>query len=426
MSSRVICGDCLLVMPTLPENSVDSIITDPPYGLSFMGQNWDCGVPNVPFWQAALRVAKPGAILMAFGGTRTEHRLTCYIEDAGWEIRDKICWLYGSGFPKSLDISKGLDMRAGFWRGRAGELESNNGSMSGGNYERTSKGEPITPEAKLWRGYGTGLKPAWEPIIVAQKPLDGSFLDNALKWGVAGYDVEGAKIGAEAMPRQVRGKGDPRWKTAVEGMVTEEHEGRWPANLLLDEEAAALLDQQSGMSESVQSIRKRAGDGIGTGNAVINFIGFPSGYDEVGGFNDFGGASRFFYTAKASVGEKNEGLDDMEEVAAGAMEGNHDGSLSGHIVMAKNYHPTVKPVDLMRYLCKLTRTPTGGLVLDPFLGSGTTGIAAFLEHRDFIDIEIDKGYAEIARKRIDDIIGPLFTESLFAESEEPFNEELFP
>jgi len=399
--TTIYCGDCLSVMPSLPENSVDSVICDPPYGLDFMGKSWDHGVPGVEFWQAALRVAKPGCILLAFGGTRTVHRLACAIEDAGWEMRDSIgvphrsgdwgdcpwmlAWIYGSGFPKSLDISKAIDKAAGAEREVVGV---NQNAKSGAGYQAEYVGgkverdgdvmltAPSTPAAHLWQGWGTALKPAWEPIIVAMKPLEGTYAENAQKWGVAGLNIDGGRIAGE-----VPSVPEPSGKTGtIYGfangvgrngeMSVPSPLGRWPANLILDEEAARLL----------------------------------------------GEPSRFFYTAKASSSERNAGLegDTEDSMKWNGSEGHKgigdfypDGTPRPKTAYV-NSHPTVKPVSLMRYLCKLTRTPTGGVVLDPFMGSGTTGIACILEHRDFIGIEIDENYAEIARKRIADMTGPLF------------------
>lgn len=213
MTIKLYTGDCLDIMPQLDADSIDTIITDPPYGLSFMGKDWDHGVPGVPFWKAALRVAKPGAIMLAFGGTRTFHRLTCAIEDAGWIIRDCVMWVYGSGFPKSANISKMIDKAAGAERVVVGNKLSLPGyhlsghdaggetfghGLSSSTPETRAKSAnitaPATPEAQTWHGYGTALKPAWEPIIVAMKPLDGSFANNALTHGVAGLWVDGGRI----------------------------------------------------------------------------------------------------------------------------------------------------------------------------------------------------------------------------------------
>jgi site-specific DNA-methyltransferase (adenine-specific) len=414
-------GDCLQVMPSLPENSIDSIITDPPYGLDFMGKSWDHGVPGVEFWQAALRVAKPGAILMAFGGTRTWHRLACAIEDAGWELRDTMMWLYGSGFPKSLDISKAIDKAAGAEREVVGHKTC--GYQVSISKARVAQGyrpnetcattdvnitAPATNEAKLWSGYGTALKPAWEPIIVAMKPLEGTYAENAQKWGVAGLNIDGSKIGVGDVITHGGGRqSTENWRMTKEVGTT--HQGRWPANLLLDEESARLLDEQSGVSKSTGIINRWKDGAKPFGGGA----GHP--YESVRGVADSGGASRFFYTAKASSSERNAGLEDSEakrdadRVRDDGIGGDNPRNRSNTPKL--NFHPTVKPVDLMRYLCKLTRTPTGGVVLDPFMGSGTTGIACVLEHRDFIGIEISPEYAAIADKRIADAVGPLFQEA---------------
>ena len=256
---KLIQGDCLEVMATLAENSVDTIITDPPYGLEFMGKDWDHGIPGIPFWTAALRVAKPGATLMAFGGSRTHHRLMCAIEDAGWEIRDVMMWVYGSGFPKSHDIGKAIDAtilhgasnmvamkkanRSRPGEGRTRAHSQNNGILGEGRGAKITNDNPATPAAQLWDGWGTALKPAWELIIIAQKPRDGTFANNALTWGVAGLNIDGGRVGlgGEAAPT---GSGDRRgspvyaqdeWtqKEMANGGNITSPQGRWPANLVL-------------------------------------------------------------------------------------------------------------------------------------------------------------------------------------------------
>lgn len=406
----LMCGDCREVMAAMPADSVDTIITDPPYGLSFMGKDWDQSVPGPDYWRAALRVAKPGALLLAFGGTRTFHRLTCAIEDAGWEVRDCLSWLYGSGFPKSLDIAKAIDRKrddradvlrvtafvraardaagvtnatiddafgthgmAGHWtstatqpavptweqwaklreilamgdrmdaevwrlNGRKGTpghertdrvttAAGESGSMSGGRVNVLDAGAPATEAAKTWHGWGTALKPAWEPIILAMKPLDGTFAENAQRHGVAGLAIDAGRIGTDSTRRDTGGAAV--WGQAGR-IVGGSDCGRWPANVLLDEVAAAGEEW-----------------------------------------------SRFFYCAKASRSERGEGND----------------------------HPTVKPLALMRYLCRLTKTPTGGVVLDPFAGSGSTGVAAVLEGRPFVGIELDPHNAQIAVGRLAAALG---------------------
>lgn len=324
-------GDCLDVMATLPECSVDAVVTDPPYGLSFMGKAWDHAVPGAPFWEAALRVAKPGAHLLAFGGTRTYHRLTCAIEDAGWEIRDCVMWLYGTGFPKSHNGAHG----------------------------------------------GTALKPGWEPVIVARKKLAGTVAENFAKWGTGGIDVDAGRTetrpevpgSSNIKAENARAMGNGWDRTAArraEAYRANPPTGRWPANVILDEEAGAMLDEQSGVSHAKPQRVGRKG-GCGSPRSLGNSADYIGTWPADPG----GGASRFFYCAKASRRERGDGND----------------------------HPTVKPLSLMRYLVKLF-VPVGGVVLDPFAGSGSTGIAALQEGRSFVGIERDAHNVEIARRRI--------------------------
>lgn len=368
MANRLICGDCLKV-PLRP-NHFDTLITDPPYGLGFMGKDWDAGVPGKVFWKKFLGVCKPGAFAFVFGGTRTFHRLTCAIEDAGWEIRDCMVWLYGSGFPKSLDISKAIDKTEGIWRGKAGVIKTANVAMSAPNYERTDKGEPVTGLAKQWDGHGTALKPAWEPIIIAMKPLDGTFAQNAEKWGTAGLWIDGGRIkmGEQPKPMKSSGKGQCgqayNWSnTEQNGESWEPDQGRWPANVILDEEAGAVLDEQSS------------------------------------------GVSRFFYCAKASKKERNEGLDELPDKQMYKCDDSGQsleifGATDGGRNPRKNNHPTVKPLALMEYLCKLSRPPQGGIVFDPFAGSGTTALACMNTDRQYVAIEKEREYCEITAARL--------------------------
>lgn len=239
-------GDCLDVMATMDADSVDSIVTDPPYGLSFMGKEWDHGVPGIPFWEAALRVAKPGAHLLAFGGTRTHHRLMCAIEDAGWEIRDTVMWIYAQGFPKSHDVSKAIDKAAGAER-TDGAREWSGGQRSGGishggeqvgTNARTIYDAPATPDAERWQGWGTSLKPSFEPVVVARKPLIGTVVQNVLEHGTGAINIDGCRVQYvnEAPPdlehwRKTSGG----WKnTSTAGVVPNDNsKGRWPANLIL-------------------------------------------------------------------------------------------------------------------------------------------------------------------------------------------------
>ena len=407
-------GDCLDVMPTMDADSIDSVISDPPYGLKFMGKKWDHGVPGVPFWEAAKRVMKPGAMLLAFGGTRTFHRLTCAIEDAGLEVRDCLMWLYGSGFPKSHDISKGIDKAAGAERDviktvkkchySGSDLHSNDGwsRPSHRNIDGTAKRTmditaPATPAAQEWDGYGTALKPAWEPITLAMRPLDGTFASNALKHGVAGLNIDGGRIAcAEGSPSEIRraaarrsgnapgrpGEYGPRITSRItpERYMEErpgEQNGRWPANVILDEAAAAELDAQSSESDGASRFFK-----------VITADPLDSG--------------RFWYCAKPSKAERNAGLEGMAkgDSPKSKISNPAPGRKLPQGGPQENYHPTCKPVKLLRYLALLTKTPTGGVVLDPFMGSGSTGVAAVLEGRGFIGIEKELEYFEIAKRRL--------------------------
>jgi len=402
------CGDCLEILPTLAPQSVDAIVCDPPYGLSFMGKDWDHGVPGVPFWEAALRVAKPGAMLLAFGGTRTHHRLMCAIEDAGWEIRDCLMWLYGSGFPKSMDMGKAIDKAAGAEREVVGPNEwAERGGLKRlntyGEPSRPDSTAPSTDEAKQWDGWGTALKPAWEPIIMAMKPIDGTFANNALVHGVAGINIDASRIAITDGATMARNNkpGANGWKNSSGGpnsaALHGEPQGRWPANLILDEEAAAMLDAQSGTLTSGGGNKSRKGN-TAANNCYGTYNAPPPDVREI----STGGASRFFYVAKASKRDRDEGLDEMNPRAvpmygAGIGEGINPNAPS----YDKNFHPTVKPTQLMRYLVRLV-TPQNGVVLDPFMGSGSTGKAAILEGFNFVGIEKEADFVTIAQRRIAD------------------------
>ena len=325
---------------------MDSIVTDPPYGLAFMGKRWDYDVPSVEIWEECLRVLKPGGHLLAFAGTRTQHRMAVRIEDAGFEIRDMIAWVYGSGFPKSLDVSKAIDKAAGAERSRelkfTGTIKGGalHGGKEGGNsrtWNEIQSNEPATDAARQWQGWGTALKPALEPITVARKPLIGTVAENVLAHGTGGINVDGCRVdtnGGTAKGSKPQGNGKGIYGAGLHGAceITQLDAGRWPANLIHD------------------------------------------GSDEVTGLfpvEDSDSAARFFYCAKASAEDRGPG----------------------------NHHPTVKPTDLMRYLCRLV-TPPDGVVLDPFTGSGSTGRGAVLEGFAFIGCEMDPEYLEIARTRI--------------------------
>ena len=411
-------GDCQTILPTLAAGSVDAVVTDPPYGLSFMGKAWDHGVPGVDFWRAVLARVKPGTHLLAFGGTRTFHRLACALEDAGWEIRDTIMWVYGSGFPKSLDVSKAIDKAAGAEREgtipnpyaarRPGPVAETNIPGAeygfGTNHLLTA---PATAAAAKWQGWGTALKPAWEPILVCRKPLAGTVAENVLAHGTGGINVDGCRIAVDPaiddMARHVERK--PRitqtWREGS-GFKNEHNEltgvlpsGRWPANLCHDgsEEVLAGFPHNAGDNGTHMRGKKStpgSGQGIFAGGAK----------SDANCYTDSGSAARFFYCSKASRGERNEGL-----VDPGARRKRND-TTGGKYAEApnplgSNTHPTVKPLALMRWLVRLV-TPPGGTVLDPFLGSGSTLKAAVCEGMGGIGIEIDPGYFEIARRRIEE------------------------
>ena len=408
------CGDCLAVLPTLEAGSVDAIVTDPPYGLSFMGKDWDHGVPGEHFWREALRVAKPGAHLLAFGGTRTFHRLAVAIEDAGWEIRDTVMWVYGSGFPKSLDVSKAIDKAAGKKREVVGRKWESRG---GGGLQRSMVNDdnwqspeitdaitaPATAAAALWDGWGTALKPAWEPIIVARKPLDGTVAANVLTHGTGGINIDGCRVGAESVVT-TKGQG---FRGSFGGGRNNNggaiHVGRWPANLIHDgsEEVVGLFPHVS----SGQPMGVKAG-------GRLNCYGSFAGGIPVTGYGDSGSAARFFYCAKASRSEREAGCEGLGEARGGAEQFDSrwkEGTGDMRCPRVRNPHPTVKPTALMQYLCRLV-TPPGGIVVDPFAGSGSTGKAALLEGFRFVGIELDADYCRVAKARLRHAAGdaPLF------------------
>lgn len=390
MKWKVNHGDCLEIMRKMKSDSVDSIVTDPPYGWNFMGKKWDADLPLQDIWEECLRVAKPGAHLLAFGGTRTFHRLACAIEDAGWEMRDMLMWIHGQGFPKNHDVSKKLDKMAGVEREVVGEYSWPDGlkrdtrthtTKRKGIYQDIKTDDslndrsitaPATDAAKKWEGWGTALKPAFEPICLARKPFPLTVAAQVLATGTGAINVDGCRIGKEKVTINTFDDGaKPFGDGAGHSYTSRKSQGRWPANLLFDEEAAAMLDEQSGELKS--------GDLTGqprTENKIFNSagstLGTPRYYK-----GDSGGASRFFYCAKASTEERNAGLP--------------------HGIF--NRHPTIKPLSLMRWLVHLV-TPPRGLILDPFAGSGTTGIAATQENFDFMGIEQEKEDVEIAKMRI--------------------------
>jgi DNA modification methylase len=392
---KLLEGNNLELLKTLEENSIDSIVTDPPYGLSFMGKKWDYNVPSVEFWKEVYRVLKPGGHVLSFGGTRTYHRMVVNIEDAGFEIRDQIMWVYGSGFPKSLNIGKAVDKLQG------NEREVNNAegyrvttnSMNNGLKNKCLKcdkpffsGNPcICPKPKgtsEWEGWGTALKPSVEPICMARKPLaEKTVAENVLKYGTGGINIDESRVVMSDEDIKTNTAKASKEFTGVKPFGEEEGkgsallpntQGRFPANLIHDnseEVRECFPDTKS--NDAGEMIYRR------TKSNSIN----SKGMNEIGkgvkrkGYKDNGNSSRYFksiiYQPKASKKDRGEG----------------------------NNHPTVKPINLMTYLCRLI-TPKGGIVLDPFNGSGSTGVAALLEGFNYIGMEMDSEYISISEARI--------------------------
>jgi site-specific DNA-methyltransferase (adenine-specific) len=437
MTYKILKGNSLDLLPTLADNSIDAIVTDPPYGLGnpdpdyiikaiqqwasgdrshipegkgFMGKSWDSFVPPPAIWDECLRVLKPGGHLLAFAGTRTYDLMGISIRMAGFEIRDSIGWVYGSGFPKSLDVSKAIDKAAGAERKSNYQPNNQNnvfGSGMGGG-KTTYSEPPSTPEAKQWQGWGTALKPAVEPIVVARKPLIGTVAENVLTHGTGGLNIDASRIGSDITKdpnyrpnaKNHTGHGssfsiggeNTRDKKDLPDAGFHNSQGRWPANLILDEYTAELLDEQSGITKSSIGAKQ-------TPNLGLHSFGKGSGTENIVGHNDSGGASRFFYVAKASKRDRNEGLEDLPAKNNSDWPQSLDGNDSRGAEPRQNFHPTVKPTELMRYLVRLI-TPPGGTVLDPFTGSGSTGKAAILEGFDFIGIELTEDYWPIIEGRL--------------------------
>jgi site-specific DNA-methyltransferase (adenine-specific) len=374
-----------------------------------MGKGWDHGVPGEEFWTQALRVAKPGAHLLAFGGTRTYHRLACAIEDAGWEIRDCVMWVYGSGFPKSHDVSKAIDKAAGAERGRSTvRSKSVSTCYAQDEWTRLNAGtvldpKAITQEAAQWSGWGTALKPAWEPIIVARKPLCGTVAENVLTHGTGGINVEGCRVSGESTVRP-NNKASIGYGGSDVSFASGSDNGRWPANLIHDgsEEVLGLFPERDGgafpAARGPQTI-------YGNGKGLPAAVGTPPRQ-----MADSGSAARFFYCAKASKADRDGGCEGLAERLTMRYGEKAQGPLPQQTpskpVPQRNHHPTVKPTALMRYLCRLV-TPPGGVVLDPFTGSGSTGKAAISEGFDFVGIEREAEYVEIARARIAAAVLPM-------------------
>ena len=399
-------ADVLDALRAMPDNSFHGCLTDPPYGLSFMGHQWDHGVPSAEVWREVLRVLRPGAHLLAFGGTRTFHRLTCAIEDAGFEVRDCMMWLYGSGFPKSLDVSKAIDREAGAVRevvgpridsdGRSRRTEPHGGTsngFSGALNVSPTITAPATEAARQWEGHGTALKPAWEPIIVARKPLDGTVAQNVQRWGCGALAIDASRVGTgggTAKGSFPKGESVSVYGNGISGAceIVDIGKGRWPANVILDEEAGAVLDAQSGLLHA-HGTKLRRGDDLeyrGGGTGSVRAV--PQ---------DRGGASRFFYCPKASRAERDAGLEGFAVVTRAEQTRRKEGSAgsknpaagSGSTEGGRNIHPTVKPLALTTYLARLILPPVEGTrLLVPFCGSGSEmlgGTRAGWSHVEGID-----------------------------------------
>ncbi len=442
MTWRVLLSDCVAAMRQLPEASVDAIVTDPPYELGFMGRAWDAsGIAySLDLWQEALRVLRPGGHLLAFGGTRTYHRMTCAVEDAGFEVRDSLHWFYGSGFPKSLDVGRAIDEALCTLPGRHYWHEAS--LPKGAKAEPGDHVCPRTPQGESWDGWGTALKPAHEPIVLARKPLAGEAIVavSVLEQGTGGLNVDGCRIGftSDADKGSAKPQGRATAKIgALAGGTQHDGErsefgpddaaGRWPPNVLLTHDPncngacvlgcpVAALDQQSGNTGAQARVK-----GTEPRSKTDAIFGKFAGRLEGEFYGDRGGASRFFptftwdpvldvpflYCAKPARSERDAGLDDVMPTTSGEATEREDDSAgtkspragAGRNGGAKNFHPTVKPIRLMEWLCRLV-TPPGGLIVDPFLGSGTTGCAAVRQGFNFIGIELEEPYVQIAVRRI--------------------------
>ena len=374
-TGRLLIGSCLDRLGELPDCSIDAVVCDPPYELALLGKTWDSsGIAyNVETWRQCLRVLKPGGHLLAFGGTRTYHRMTVAIEDAGFEIRDSLHWIYGTGFPKSRNVSAAMD----------------------------------TDAAKQWSGWGSALKPGHEPIVLARRPLDGTIAENVQKHGTGALNIDGCRIAHQSEADRAAATPQGRVTSNVAAGAAPDVEdagridverpdtskGRWPTNVLLDEDAARELDEQSGI-RTPGHWTKTTTTGFG------QFGGGTSQYHGTGPKSEAGGASRFFYCAKPGRRERNAGLDQLPIRRPDVRTKTGMGSFDQKGVQPqRNHHPTVKPVALISYLCRLI-TPPGGTVLDPFLGSGTTAVAAIQEGFTWIGCELTEDYVPIVKGRV--------------------------
>ncbi len=453
---NIINGNMLEELDKMEENSVDAIVTDPPYEISFMSKSWDAA--GVSFkketWKKCLRVLKPGGHLLSFAAARTQHRIACAIEDAGFEIRDTIMWVYGSGFPKSMNIGIAIDKKLGIesefsgvkpgheeFVGRDTKGHMNYSTADGGFHRPWMDDEelsesyhyqkvPTSEQAKLWKGFGTQIKPAYEPVIMARKPLTGTVVDNIIEYGVGGINIDECRVpfedtknpatnplyrkengykiehGADTEPSSYALKKD-------KGEMNINNKGRFPSNVILTYDDTDFDEVCGGFPITHKAGNKKNMIGNDYNNSSYKIGTFEHNPDYYG---DSGSASRYFYCAKASKRDRDEGLDELEtkqSVGGGGGIGNYltdvnscSGKFGSEKAPHKNYHPTVKPTSLMQYLVRLV-SPKGAVILDPFMGSGSTGKAVAYENNDrdanysFIGIELNEEYCKIAQARIE-------------------------
>jgi len=475
MKNKILCGDSLEVLKDFENNYFDSVVTDPPYGISFMSKSWDYDVPQVELWKEVYRVLKPGGHILSFAGSRTYHRMAVNIEDAGFEIRDMLGWLYGSGFPKSHNVGKAVDKLQGrnsqkeiefvewlkthntfsiseidkrlgtksqafhyfaksssnrqiptnkhyeiikellllddtydsFIENKNKRLEEireiqgyDNGIKNWNkSYKKPILDKPKTEEAKQWEGWGTALKPAHEPIVMARKPFKTSVAENVLTHGTGGINIDECRVGTDEKIKFERKKESTTasgWKDVNRNPYEQHNKGRFPANIIHDgsEEVLEIFPEtKQAKSRTIRNFKGWKNEGNLKKHEVYK--------------DDSNSASRFFYCAKASKAERNMGLDDYEEKPMGmsnrakhrsTLDHSHDIDLN-RVINRKNYHPTVKPIKLMEYLVRLV-TPKKGIVLEPFAGSGTTLIACKQQGFNYIGIEREQEYCDIAEARL--------------------------
>ena len=405
-------GNMLDMLDVIESNSIDSIVTDPPYELNFMGKGWDnSGIAfQKETWRKCYDVLKPGGYLLAFGGSRTFHRIACAIEDAGFEIRDTIMWLYGSGFPKSMNIGLALDRKNGI-DNRTGNIVKGQGVKDNNkNLMKVNCNEKYEERIaqNKWKGWGTALKPSYEPIIVARKPFKGSLVDNVIEYGVGGINIDECRVGTEkvfSLTKDLSATHGNNWGAGTPTPLTGEkveHTGRFPANTILTYDETDFDEVCGGFPNTKSIVRMSEDKDIKQNTWSLGRTGItPRGH------NDSGSASRYFYCAKASKKDRDEGLDTFadEKVNDGRNKPIDNAFQRGEI-LRKNIHPTVKPTELMQYLVRLV-TPNDGTILDPFNGSGSTGKAVMYENRErnknykYIGIELTEEYLPIAQARIE-------------------------